>query len=51
MENSKLKRELKREQGQTDDRPDDRLHAEDLSDAEVSPSGKPEKKSPHKKVS
>ena len=47
---SKLKRELKREAGEGDDK-NDRLMAENLSDADESPDTKQSKRSPLKKVS
>ena len=50
MEKSKLKRELKREAGEGDDKPNDRLMA-DGSDADGSPDTKQSKRSPLKKVS
>ena len=51
MEKSKLKRELKREAGEGDDKLNDRPLAENGSDAEGSPDTKQSKRSPLKKVS
>ena len=50
MEKSKLKRELKREAGEGDDKLNDRLMA-DGSDVDGSPDTKQSKRSPLKKVS